>query len=177
LGLKAVLANAHKLHSVQASVPPTTAAVLCLLLAILHRNFGPENEYAWRELWEKGCFDVEVLQAYLEKWRDRFDLFHSETPFYQEYCAEVKPKTIHSLLMHVAFVQPVVPHLDVDLIGASINALDKHWGEMTSLYGGKAQPVVAMLGRETTLVSLADALIDSLEDWVKFVMVGIQQGL
>ncbi|MGP8337715.1 MAG: type I-E CRISPR-associated protein Cse1/CasA, partial [Methanosarcinaceae archaeon] len=102
LGLLSVLTKAHALQGVHADVPPTTAAILRLLLVILHRNFGPENMGVWFELWQNGQFDVGHLQAYLEKWRERFDLFHPQVPFYQSYSAEVKPKSINSLMMHIA---------------------------------------------------------------------------
>ena len=36
----------------------------------------------WKDLWNKGKFP-EIVNDYLEKWRDRFDLFDDKYPFYQ----------------------------------------------------------------------------------------------
>ncbi|WP_329886939.1 type I-E CRISPR-associated protein Cse1/CasA [Pseudoramibacter faecis] len=47
-----------------------------------------EDEYeetmaaTWETLWRRGRFP-EIVTAYLEKWRDRFDLFDETYPFYQ----------------------------------------------------------------------------------------------
>ena len=83
LGLLDTLVQAHELREVVDASPLVTASLHRLLLAILHRNFGPRNLNAWRELWEAGQFEDEVLAAYFDKWRHRFDLFDEERPFYQ----------------------------------------------------------------------------------------------
>lgn len=83
LGLLEALRRAPELREIADPSPPVTAALHRLLLAILHRNFGPQNSREWRRMWEAGCWDVDVLEAYFEQWRERFDLFHPERPFYQ----------------------------------------------------------------------------------------------
>ena len=69
-------------REIQADNPPTTLAIHRFLLAILHRAYqGPKNIDHWEEIQQdngKGAI------AYLEKWRDRFDLFHPERPFMQD---------------------------------------------------------------------------------------------
>ena len=69
-------------REIQADNPPTTLAIHRFLLAILHRAYqGPKNVDHWEEIQQdngKGAI------AYLEKWRDRFDLFHPERPFMQD---------------------------------------------------------------------------------------------
>ena len=102
MGLLSILLEAHKLRSVSADVPPATAAILRLLMAVLHRNFGPEDEAAWLEIWNKGQFDVDTLQAYFDQWRQRFDLFHPDKPFFQKRDLAVNERPIDSLLMHKA---------------------------------------------------------------------------
>jgi CRISPR system Cascade subunit CasC len=69
-----------------------------------------------------------------------------------------------------AFAQPVVSQPDLNLIAASVQALDFHWGEMNVLYGGDACPVVCMLGDAPELGFLADARVKTLEDWIKNIM-------
>lgn len=63
--------------------PLVTVALHRLLLAILHRIFGPETVDDWERLWAAGQFDARSLTAYLDRWHERFDLFHETWPFYQ----------------------------------------------------------------------------------------------
>jgi CRISPR system Cascade subunit CasA len=83
LGLYDALARAHTLRELQGEMPLATAALHRLLLAILHRNFGPGSLRDWRRLWEAGQWDADVLRSYFEEYYDRFDLFDTEYPFYQ----------------------------------------------------------------------------------------------
>lgn len=70
------------LREVQADNPPTTLALYRFLLAILHRAYqGPKNIDHWEEIRKD---DGKKAIAYLDQWRDRFDLFHSEYPFMQD---------------------------------------------------------------------------------------------
>lgn len=82
-GLKEVFDRAHDIRQITSSSPLVTAALHRLLLAVLHRVFGPKNLKQWRKLWEEGRFSQEKIGAYLEKWRQRFDLFDEKCPFYQ----------------------------------------------------------------------------------------------
>jgi len=82
-GLKDVLLNAPKIREVYDPSPLVTVALHRLLLAILHRNFGPKDDKSWKALWQKGCWDREILEKYFSEWRGRFDLFDSQKPFYQ----------------------------------------------------------------------------------------------
>lgn len=83
LGLSETLTRAHHLRAVADSSPLVTAALHRLLLAILHRCFGPPDIETWKELYQGKRFPVEGVEGYLHKWRHRFDLFHPERPFYQ----------------------------------------------------------------------------------------------
>jgi CRISPR system Cascade subunit CasA len=69
-------------REIQADNPPTTLAIHRFLLAILHRAYqGPKNVDHWEEIQldnGKGAI------AYLEQWRDRFELLHPEHPFMQD---------------------------------------------------------------------------------------------
>src|SRR4051812_27990013 len=79
--LAATLARAHEIECVHDPSPLITLALHRLLLAILHRVFGPRDFATWRTLFERGSFDMDVLGAYFEQWRERFDLLHPERPF------------------------------------------------------------------------------------------------
>jgi CRISPR system Cascade subunit CasA len=83
LGIQDTLVRAAEIREVLDSSPLVTAALHRLLLAILHRNFGPASLSEWRPLWEHRRWDDAVLTQYLDEWRSRFDLFDEERPFYQ----------------------------------------------------------------------------------------------
>lgn len=103
LNLRDTIAHAHSTHDISGETPLVKAALLRLLLAVCHRVYGPADEDAWLELWERGAFDPQPLDAYLAQWQHRFDLFDQERPFYQMADDRVKPKPINSLLPHLAF--------------------------------------------------------------------------
>jgi CRISPR system Cascade subunit CasA len=83
LGLLECLAKASSIREIRDGSPLVTAALHRLVLAVLHRNFGPSNLSAWKKLWDAGKFDLSILVAYLHRWRGRFDLFDSDYPFFQ----------------------------------------------------------------------------------------------
>ncbi|HEV7377859.1 MAG TPA: type I-E CRISPR-associated protein Cse1/CasA [Pyrinomonadaceae bacterium] len=83
LSLLDALTRAPEVREVFDESPLVTVALHRLLLAVLHRNFGPANFKAWQSLWRAGKWDTEKLIAYFQQWRDSFDLFDNERPFYQ----------------------------------------------------------------------------------------------
>lgn len=83
LGLRDVLREAPSIREIADPSPLVTAALHRLLLAILHRNFGPDSSAAWAVMWEAGRWDDAALDRYFEQWRSRFDLFDESYPFYQ----------------------------------------------------------------------------------------------
>lgn len=97
LSLHQALTEAHTLKTLVGDSPLQTAALHRLLLAILHRIFGPEEPDAWQNLWQAKQFEAEAITAYLTEWQERFDLFHPEQPFYQAADKRVKSKSVISL--------------------------------------------------------------------------------
>lgn len=88
VSLKRLYREAPDILALSGELPGQNTAVLRLLLAILHsvyRDFRNEDEAlnTWQELWESGQFPAERIEEYLEGYRERFWLFHPETPFYQ----------------------------------------------------------------------------------------------
>ncbi len=83
VGLREVLARAHEIRGIVDPSPLVTAALHRLLLAVLHRVFGPPNVDTWEQLWTAGRLDAARIGAYLSEWRPRFDLFDVKQPFYQ----------------------------------------------------------------------------------------------
>lgn len=91
MGIRDVLAQAPDIRSLLAPSPLVTVCLHRLLLAILHRNFGPKSHEAWAEIWRNHGWDRAVLESYFTKYRDRFDLFHPTHPFFQVPQLEPKP--------------------------------------------------------------------------------------
>ena len=103
LSLKEVLCDAHKYKDLCGELPTQNFAMMRLLLAVLQAVFsrydteGNESPFEdedealerWDELWNGGQFPSEVIDAYLEAYRERFYLFHPERPFYQTEHAKV----------------------------------------------------------------------------------------
>ena len=103
LGLRDALVQAHTLRELHGETPLVTAALHRLMLAALHRIFGPENRKTWRALWEADRWDKVALGDYFDEWHHRFDLFDSEHPFYQAVDERVKPKPVNKLILDAAF--------------------------------------------------------------------------
>ena len=98
LSLRDALFEAHRYRELGGESPLVTAALYRLLLAILHRVFGPEDRDAWRALWAQGRWDAGSLEVYLSKWRHRFDLFDEERPFCQADHPTIPVNPIGNLL-------------------------------------------------------------------------------
>jgi len=83
LGIQDTLLRAVEIREVLDSSPLVTVAIHRLLLAILHRNFGPASLSEWRTLWEDQQWPDAVLVRYLADWKGHFDIFDEREPFYQ----------------------------------------------------------------------------------------------
>ncbi len=101
LSLREALVNAHHYQRVSATLPHTTAALIRLMLALLHRVFGPKDAAAWAEIWEAGQFDSAALERYFGPQRHKFDLFDEKFPFFQQRHPLVEEKPVQSLLQSV----------------------------------------------------------------------------
>lgn len=87
VGLRDVLLRAHEWVELYDNSPLVTVALHRLLLAILYRALPAQTEEEWHdlwgELWQARQLPPAPIIAYLERWRDRFDLFSETHPFYQ----------------------------------------------------------------------------------------------
>ena len=110
VSLRGLLARAHELREVSCETPIMSASVLPLVLAILHRVFGPEDFDDWAALWKAGKFDMERLEDYFGKWRERFDLFHPERPFYQVKDNQVDLKSLIYLIHSIGNTATLFTH-------------------------------------------------------------------
>lgn len=103
VSLTDALLNAHEYRELRGELPVQDIAILRLLEAVLHSVFYYVDEYGnesllgnamerWEALWELGHFPEKPIREYLEKWRDRFFLFHDKYPFYQVPEAKIGTK-------------------------------------------------------------------------------------
>ncbi len=102
LSLRETLARAHELIRITHESPLVPVSVIRLLLAVLHRVFGPPNAASWAELWRNAHFDMAIMDRYFAQWRGRFDLFDAERPFYQDPSCRKQKAAPVSKLMHEA---------------------------------------------------------------------------
>jgi len=86
LGLHEVFARGEEIVALAETAPPNLVAQYRLLLAIAHRAltlaFG-NWKVKDRVRWYREGLPSAALDAYLEQWRDRFWLFHPDSPFMQ----------------------------------------------------------------------------------------------
>lgn len=78
-----VLSQAHTIKEIVDNSPLVVVSLHRLLLAILHRNFGPKSFEEWKQLWRNGRWDDGKLEEYFDSNIDRFNLFDDARPFYQ----------------------------------------------------------------------------------------------
>lgn len=99
VSIKEALLSAHEYKALKGELPTQDVAVMRLMLAVLHTVFSrvdengeempldDEDEDAaldrWKALWDKGNFSEKAITEYLDKWHERFWLFHPERPFGQ----------------------------------------------------------------------------------------------
>lgn len=116
LSLRDVFAQAHALRAIAGDSPPVTVALHRLLLAILHRVFGPKDEDAWVALWKAGQWDAQTIDSYLARWRHRFDLFDAERPFCQAANLQMESNwvSVRRLVHHLGAINPLFEHSDND---------------------------------------------------------------
>jgi len=116
LSLIDTITQAHQIRSLQADLPITTGALYLFLIAFVMSVFKLENVEDWETLWQEKKFSKDEVVDYAQKWKNRFDLFDSTHPFYQdpkfgEREKDIKnlkngktptPKAISGLLLHLA---------------------------------------------------------------------------
>ena len=97
VSLPDALLHAHEYRDLAGELPTQDAAMLRLLLAVLHTVFSRVDENGtpapfeetddalirWEELYRLGRFPERPIRDYLEQWKDRFWLFHPTHPFWQ----------------------------------------------------------------------------------------------
>lgn len=83
VSLEQLVIDAHTIRRIAAEAPTMTAALHRLVIALVHRVYGPPKDALWGELWSGNQLPAEPLRTYLDRYRERFDLFHPTLPFMQ----------------------------------------------------------------------------------------------
>nr|WP_225954664.1 type I-E CRISPR-associated protein Cse1/CasA [Kibdelosporangium phytohabitans] len=105
VSLRELLVNAHEYTDVACVVPPATVGMLRVLYVIAARVTGLDRASSveeWsvrrRAILNEGAFRKKHLDEYLEKYADRWDLFHPVWPWLQDprlvEQAELKPANV-----------------------------------------------------------------------------------
>lgn len=120
LGLRDVVLRAHDMRGIRGETPLVTAATYRLLLALLHRVYGPPDMEAWEAMWAAGRWPPAPLDHYLQRWQGRFDLFHPEYPFLQQRDQRVSLRSV-TVLLPTADARDTLfeHHLDEDRLRVS----------------------------------------------------------
>ncbi|MDN3355836.1 type I-E CRISPR-associated protein Cse1/CasA [Actinomadura sp. DC4] len=92
VGLRDLFLHAHEIEDLAVPIPPAASGLWRILYAIAARTTRLDSQTprvdAWLErrdtVFEAGAFDASEVDAYFERWADRFDLFHPEYPFGQD---------------------------------------------------------------------------------------------
>lgn len=101
-GLSGLLIRSTDIKTLISDFSMEKVAVVRLLLAILHRNFGPTSTKHWMEIWNAGRFDGDVLGKYFTRWKDRFNLFDEKYPFFQSINLDVETRPLNGFSFHLA---------------------------------------------------------------------------
>ena len=98
VSLKDAIINAHEYKALKGELPTQDVAVMRLILAVIHTVIsrydanGTNDELdnnkkaavkRWKSWWDNGRFPEKAVSEYLDKWHERFWLFHPERPFFQ----------------------------------------------------------------------------------------------
>ena len=83
-GLRELFRRADQVREIVGDLPTQGFAVLRLALAVVARAYsGPDEVSQWHRLWEREAPETEPVDAYLDEYAERFELFHPQTPFFQ----------------------------------------------------------------------------------------------
>ncbi|MBA7527501.1 CRISPR-associated protein CasA/Cse1 [subsurface metagenome] len=101
LSIKEVLLNSSTIEDISSENPLINISIYRLLLAILHRNFGPKNLTEWIKIYEAKKWDQLIIDNYFKIWFHKFELFNEpEYRFYQIQVPEISKKTPITVLNH-----------------------------------------------------------------------------
>lgn len=111
VSLRDLFRRASEIGEIVGDVPTQGFAILRLALAVLHRALGgPRDERAWDALWAREEPPVDVIDAYFDRYSERFDLFHPRAPFFQVAGLHTARNEFSGLEILIADVPPGHPY-------------------------------------------------------------------
>ncbi|MFJ8389600.1 type I-E CRISPR-associated protein Cse1/CasA [Streptomyces sp. NPDC094438] len=104
LSLRQIFVQAGEIRRLSGDLPTQDFPLMRLLLAIVHDAVdGPKDTEQWADLWEDEAPFASV-EGYLDTHRERFDLLHPATPFFQTAGLRTSKGEVFSLNRIVADV-------------------------------------------------------------------------
>lgn len=144
-GIKETLLRSKEIASIEDASPLVVAALYRFLLAVLYRALeGPTDIDQAKSLFATGLPSEKII-AYLQKWEDRFWLFHEKYPFSQipEFEPSIwKPWTVLAAEHNADNAKVLFDHIDVSAAGTISPAFAARWILATqtfSLSSGKSE--------------------------------------
>lgn len=102
--LQNVFRYASSISKLSGDSATQNAALFRVLLAILRRSLnGPSSTNRWEELWKQENLPMDIIESYLDNWKQRFDLF-GKTPFFQ-----VKDLSVNKGFSPSSKIVPTIP--------------------------------------------------------------------
>jgi len=97
ISLEEAVRRAHEIKRISAEYPIVTGALYLLIIGFASSIYHLESLNDWERLHQQGQFPLETLKVYCSQWNDRFFLFGSEHPFYQDPKIGQREKDINNL--------------------------------------------------------------------------------
>lgn len=98
IGLLELFHRAQDIREIRDPLPSVECGLYRLLVAFALDILQMPSADEWEAAWEVGSFDRERVDAYFEKYSDRFDLFSATHPFLQSATADGEDKPLAGLI-------------------------------------------------------------------------------
>ena len=129
-GIRDTLVRAAEVAVIEDPSPLVVASLHRLLLAVLYRALEGPTDINQAKGWFRSGIPVEKVEAYLERWRDRFWLFDARYPFAQIPTFEPRIWRAWTALAaeHNADNAKVLfDHIDVEIPGVATEGATARW--------------------------------------------------
>lgn len=142
-GIRDTLVRATEVAVIEDASPLVVASLHRLLLAVLYRALEGPSDINQAKVWFKSGMPVEKVEAYLERWRDRFWLFDEKYPFGQNPnipSKEIEPWTKLTAEHNATSNKVLFDHVDTKSPGVRTYSECARWLTSTmsfSLSGGR----------------------------------------
>lgn len=145
LGIRDTLLQAGQIAEIQDGSPLVVAALHRLLLAVLYRALEGPTDGQQAKAWFMEGWHSDHINAYLDRWRDRFWLFHPRHPFAQ--IPDFEPKawrawTVLAAEHNADNAKVLFDHVDVSRAGCVSAAQAARWilaAQTFSVSAGKSE--------------------------------------